>query len=62
MLAVFWSLLGFSLVEILPKGDHFNALYVCSKILHRIVKNRPVDTSEDQRGNMALNFANPTLT
>jgi hypothetical protein len=37
MLAVFWSPLGFSLVEILPKGIHFDSQYFTSNILSAIV-------------------------
>jgi hypothetical protein len=58
MPTVFWSPMGFSPVEIFRKEDHFNGLYLCSKILHAIVKNRPADTAEDQRRNMVLNFDN----
>jgi hypothetical protein len=46
-LAVFWSQLGFSLVEILPKGIHYESQYFCSNVLSAIVQNRPSETPED---------------
>jgi hypothetical protein len=39
MFTVFWSPLSFSLVEILPKGIHFDASYCCSSILSTTVQN-----------------------
>jgi hypothetical protein len=36
MLTVFWSPLGFCLVEILPKGARFDAQYFCSEISLRL--------------------------
>jgi hypothetical protein len=37
MMTIFWSPLGFSLVEILPKGIHFDFQYFCSNSLSAIV-------------------------
>jgi hypothetical protein len=39
MLTVFWSPLGFSFVEILPKGIHVDSQYFCSSVLSAIVQN-----------------------
>jgi histone-lysine N-methyltransferase SETMAR len=58
MLTVFWSPLGFSLVEILPKGERFNAEYFCLQILAGIVDRRPVETAEDMKRKMVLHFDN----
>jgi hypothetical protein len=41
MLAVFLSPLGFSLVEILPKGIHFDSQYFYYNILSVLVQNQP---------------------
>jgi histone-lysine N-methyltransferase SETMAR len=58
MLTVFWSPLGFPLVEILPKGEPFNAGYFCLKILAGIVEHRPVETAEDMTREMVLHYDN----
>jgi hypothetical protein len=58
MLPVFWSPLGFALVEMLPRGACFDPLYFCLKILCGIVRNRPTDTAEDERRRMVLHFDN----
>jgi hypothetical protein len=47
MLTVFWSPLGFPLVQILPKGHHFHAEYLCNHRLHGIDRIRPATTDED---------------
>jgi hypothetical protein len=44
MLAVFWSPLGFPLVEILLKGIRFDFYYFCSNILSTIVQNQLSET------------------
>jgi hypothetical protein len=44
MLAVFWSPLGFILVETLPEGIRFDSQYFCSNILSAIVQNRRSET------------------
>jgi hypothetical protein len=44
MLTVFWSPLGFSLVEIMPKGILFGFQYFCSNILSAVVQNRSSET------------------
>jgi hypothetical protein len=49
MLTVFWSSLGFPLVQILPKGYRFNAEYLCNHILHEIDRIRPATTDKDAR-------------
>jgi hypothetical protein len=58
MLTVFWSPLGFSFVEILPKEIHCDGRYFCSSILSMAGQNRPAATPEDTRRNMVLHFDN----
>jgi histone-lysine N-methyltransferase SETMAR len=58
MLTVFWSPLGFSLVQILPKGEHFNARYFCENIIAEIDRIRPASTAEDARRKIVLHFDN----
>jgi hypothetical protein len=41
--------LSFSLVEIIPKGIHFDARYFCSIILSIFLQGRPAATPEDRR-------------
>jgi hypothetical protein len=48
MLTVFWSPLGFLVVKIMPKGQHFDAHYFMSIILSVMAENRPMQTWEDQ--------------
>jgi hypothetical protein len=60
MLTVFWSPLGLSLAEILPKGIRFGFYYSCFNILSAIVQNRPSETAEDWRPRMVLHFDNAT--
>jgi histone-lysine N-methyltransferase SETMAR len=60
MLAVFWSPLGFSLVEIIPKGIRFDSQYFYSNILSAIVQNQPSETSEDRRRRIMVHFDNAT--
>jgi histone-lysine N-methyltransferase SETMAR len=60
MLTIFWSPLGFPLVQLLPKGQHFNARYFCENILQEINQNRPAATAEDGRRNILLHFDNAT--
>jgi hypothetical protein len=61
MLTVSWSVLKFSLIEIVPKGDHITVLYFRFKILHGIVKHQPADTAEEKRRSMALDFDHAAL-
>jgi hypothetical protein len=49
MLTVFSSPFGFSLVQILPKGHHFNAEYFYNHTLYEIDRIRPATTEEDAR-------------
>jgi histone-lysine N-methyltransferase SETMAR len=56
MLIVFWSPLGFSLAQILPKGHHFNIEYFCSHILHEIDRIRQATTDEDALRKIILHF------
>jgi hypothetical protein len=60
MLTVFWSPLGFSLVEILPKEILFDSQYFCSNVLSAIVQNQPSETPEDRRRRMVVHFDNAT--
>jgi hypothetical protein len=48
ILTIFWSPLGFAMVEILPKGIPFNATYFCSEVFSEIDQNRPRPAAEDQ--------------
>jgi hypothetical protein len=57
-LTVFGSPLGFAVVELLPKGAHFDAGYFSMKILAAIVERRPAGTTEDGRRKMGLHFDN----
>jgi hypothetical protein len=61
MLVDFWSPLGLSFVQILPKGTHFDFHYFCSNILSAIVQNQLSETPEDWRRRMSLHFNNPTM-
>jgi hypothetical protein len=61
MLTVFWSPLGFSLVQILLKGHGFNVEYFCNHILHEIDQIRPATTDENARQKTVLHFDNTTL-
>jgi hypothetical protein len=61
-LTISQSPLQFSLVEILPKGIHFDSQYFCSNILSAIVQNRPSETLEDRKRRLVLHFDNATLT
>jgi hypothetical protein len=54
--AVFWSPMGFSPVEILPKMIHFDSQHLCSKFLSAIGQNRPPETPEDRRRRMVVHF------
>jgi histone-lysine N-methyltransferase SETMAR len=58
MLTIFWSPVGFPLVQLLPKGQHFNAGYFCANILQEIDQNRPAATAEHQRRNIVRHFDN----
>jgi hypothetical protein len=58
MFTVFWSPLGFSVVRILPKGQHFDAQYFTTTIPSVKAENRPVQTWEDQSRKMVLHFDN----
>jgi hypothetical protein len=60
MLAVFWSPLGFSHVEILSKGILFDSQSFYSNILSAIIQNPPSETPEDRRRRMVLHFDNAT--
>jgi hypothetical protein len=60
MLTVFWSPLGFSLVEILSKRIRFDSEYFCSNILSAIVQNQPSETPEDRRQRMVMHFDSAT--
>jgi hypothetical protein len=61
MLTVFWSPLGFSPVEIMPKGILFDSQYFCSNLLSTIVQDQSSETPEDQERRMVLHFDNATL-
>jgi hypothetical protein len=60
MLTVFWSPLGFSLVETLLKGIHFDSQSFCSSLLSAIEQNRLSETPEDRRRRMVIHFDNAT--
>jgi hypothetical protein len=60
--ARFWSPLGFPLVQLLLKGQHFNAGYFCENILQEINQNRPAATADDGRRNIVLILTMPHLT
>jgi hypothetical protein len=60
MLTIFWSPLGFSLVEILPKGIIFDSRCFCFNALSAVVQNRPSGTPEDRRRKMLVHFDNAT--
>jgi histone-lysine N-methyltransferase SETMAR len=60
MLTIFWSPLGFSLLEILPKRIHFDSQYFCSSNLSAIVQNRQSETHEDRRRRMVVHFDSAT--
>jgi histone-lysine N-methyltransferase SETMAR len=60
MRTVFWSRLGFPLVQLLPKGQHFDAGYFCENILQEINQDRPAATAEDGRRNIVFHFGNAT--
>jgi hypothetical protein len=62
MLTIFWSPLGFALVQLLPKGQHFNAGYFCENILQEINQNRPAATAEDGDETLSSILAMPHLT
>jgi hypothetical protein len=54
------SALGFSLVEIISKGIHFDSQYFCSNILSAIVYSRSPETAEDRTRRMVVYFDNAT--
>jgi hypothetical protein len=58
MLTVFWSPLGFSLVQILPKGHCLNAEYLYNHILHEINQIHPATTDGDARRQIVFHFDN----
>jgi histone-lysine N-methyltransferase SETMAR len=58
MLTIFWSPLGFPLVQLLPKGHHFDADYFCSQIIREIDRIRPTETAEDAKRRLVLHFDN----
>jgi histone-lysine N-methyltransferase SETMAR len=60
MLTIFWSPLGFFLVEILPKGIYFDSQYFCPNVLFAIVQNRPSEIPGDRRRRMVVHFDNAT--
>jgi hypothetical protein len=60
MPAVFWSPLGFAIVQILSKGYCFNAEYFCNHILHELDRKRPATTDEDASRKTVLHFDNAT--
>jgi hypothetical protein len=60
MLAVFSSLLGFSLAEILSKGIYFDFQYFCSNILSARIQDRSSETHEDRRLRIMLHFDDAT--
>jgi hypothetical protein len=56
MLTVFWSLLDFPLVQILPKGHRFNSEYFRNHILYKIDQISLATTDEDARRKIILHF------
>jgi hypothetical protein len=58
MPTVFWYPLGFSVVESLTKGWHFDAQCFTSTILSAIAENRPMQTWEGQNRKIVLYFNN----
>jgi hypothetical protein len=62
MLTIFWSPLGFPLVQLLPKGQYFNARYFGENILQEINQNHPAATAENGRRNIVLFLTMPHLT
>jgi hypothetical protein len=64
MLTIFWSPLGFPFVQLLPKGQHFNAGYFCENILQEINQNRPaaaVEDGEERDETLSSNLTMPPL-
>jgi histone-lysine N-methyltransferase SETMAR len=60
MLTVFWPPLGFSIVQILPKGHHLKAEYSCNHILHEIDQIYPATTDQDARRKIVFHFDKAT--
>jgi histone-lysine N-methyltransferase SETMAR len=58
MLTIVCSPLGFPLVQLLPKGHHFDAEDLCFQILREIDRIRPAETAEDARQRLVLHFDN----
>jgi histone-lysine N-methyltransferase SETMAR len=61
MLTVFWSPLGFPVIQCLPKGFRFTGEYFCSNILREIQEKRPNDRAEDGRRKLVLHFDNAAV-
>jgi hypothetical protein len=62
MNTVFWSPLRFSVVKILPKGQHFDAQYSIAAILSVIGENHPMQIWEDRSQKATLHFDNAGQT
>jgi hypothetical protein len=61
MLTVFWSSLGFSVIQSLPKGVPFTGENFCSTIIREIQEKRPGDRAEDGRRKLMLHFDNASV-
>lgn len=60
MLTVFWSPLGFRIVEMLPKGQRFNSEYFISSILQKIVDTQPPPVLNQPKRNVVIHMDNAT--
>lgn len=60
MLTVFWSPIGFRIVEMLPHGEKFNADYFINCILKKIVDSNPKQSSNSSKRRVVLHMDNAT--
>lgn len=60
MLTVFWSPIVFRIVEMLPKGQHFNSEYFINTILQKIVDTHPPPTLNQPKRNFIIHIDNAT--
>jgi hypothetical protein len=58
MIIIFWSLLSFRVIRVLPKGAHFEATYFRDNILDEIDCIHPTGNAEDDRQSLVLHFDN----
>jgi hypothetical protein len=60
MIIIFWSPLGFPVIDALPAGEKFRARYFCDNIVPQIAKQRSLDARQNRGRRCVVHIDNAT--